>query len=176
MRQLTLCSKNNQITLPEDVAEVEALNLGNNSLQELPLGLGSSLNNLRILVLRRNKFSAVPRVVFELVQLVELDMSHNCLRSLSEGVGELRGLKKLCVSHNKILHLPDQISELQLLEELDHKLQRPARPPQVLLRPRQAADSGRRSQQAEPVPLGDPGPRRAGGAGLLREQVPGVTS
>ncbi|XP_069369838.1 malignant fibrous histiocytoma-amplified sequence 1 homolog [Paralichthys olivaceus] len=119
MRQLTLCSKNNQITLPEDVAEVEALNLGNNSLQELPRGLGSSLNNLRILVLRRNKFSAVPRVVFELVQLVELDMSHNCLRSLSEGVGELRGLKKLCVSHNKIQHLPDQISELQLLEELD---------------------------------------------------------
>ncbi|XP_074546644.1 malignant fibrous histiocytoma-amplified sequence 1 homolog [Halichoeres trimaculatus] len=119
LRQLTLCSKDNQIILPEDIAEIEVLNLGNNSLQELPDGLGSSLNNLRILVLRRNKFSAVPRVVFELGQLVELDMSHNSLRSFSEGVGQLRGLKKLCISHNKIQHLPAQIGALQLLEELD---------------------------------------------------------
>ncbi|KAK9532093.1 hypothetical protein VZT92_009496 [Zoarces viviparus] len=119
LRQLTLCSKDNQIILPEDIAEIEALNLGNNSLQELPDGLGSTLNNLRILVLRRNKFSTVPRVVFELVQLVELDMSHNCLRSLSEGVGQLKVLKKLCVSHNKIQTLPAQIGALRSLEELD---------------------------------------------------------
>ncbi|XP_071328167.1 malignant fibrous histiocytoma-amplified sequence 1 homolog [Trachinotus anak] len=119
LRQLTLCSKNNQITLPEDIAEIEVLNLGNNSLQELPDGLGSTLNNLRILVLRRNKFTAVPWVVFELGQLVELDMSHNCLRSLSEGVGQLKGLKKLCISHNKIQYLPAQIGALQFLEELD---------------------------------------------------------
>ncbi|CAJ1069900.1 malignant fibrous histiocytoma-amplified sequence 1 homolog [Xyrichtys novacula] len=121
LRQLTLCSKDNQIILPEeeDISEIEVLNLGNNSLQELPDGLGSTLNNLRILVLRRNKFWAVPRVVFELGQLVELDMSHNCLRSLPEGVGQLRGLKKLCISHNKIQYLPAQIGALQYLEELD---------------------------------------------------------
>lgn len=119
LRQLTLCSKNNQIVLPDDIAEIEVLNLGNNALQELPEGLGSTLNNLRILVLRRNKFTAVPWVVFELGQLVELDLSHNCLRSLSEGVGQLRGLKKLCISHNKIQHLPAQIGALQVLEELD---------------------------------------------------------
>uniref|UniRef100_A0A3Q3GDI8 Leucine-rich repeat protein SHOC-2 n=1 Tax=Kryptolebias marmoratus TaxID=37003 RepID=A0A3Q3GDI8_KRYMA len=119
LRQLTLCSKNNQIVLPENIDEIEALNLGNNSLQELPDGLGSTLNNLRILVLRRNKFSAMPRMVLELGQLVELDMSHNCLRSLAEGVGQLRGLKKLCLSHNKIQNLPAQIGALQFLEELD---------------------------------------------------------
>ncbi|KAM6902519.1 malignant fibrous histiocytoma-amplified sequence 1 homolog [Xenentodon cancila] len=119
LRQLTLCSKNNQIILPEDISEVEALNLGNNSLQELPDGLESSLNNLRVLVLRRNKFSVVPRVVFELGQLVELDMSHNGLRSLSEGVGQLKALKKLCISHNKVQNLPAQIGALQSLEELD---------------------------------------------------------
>lgn len=119
LRQLTLCSKDNQIVLPEDIAEIELLNLGNNSLQELPDGLGSTLNNLRILVLRRNRFTAVPRAVFELGQLVELDMSHNCLRSLSEGLAQLKGLKKLCISHNKIQHLPVQIGALQLLEELD---------------------------------------------------------
>lgn len=120
LRQLTLCSKNNQkIILPDDIDEIEVLNLGNNSLQELPEGLGSTLNNLRILVLRRNKFTAVPGVVFELGQLVELDMSHNCLRGLSEDVGQLKGLKKLCISHNKIQHLPSQIGTLKFLEELD---------------------------------------------------------
>lgn len=119
LRQLTLCSKNNQIILPEDISEIEVLNLGNNSLQELPDGLGSTLNNLRILVLRRNKFACVPCVVFELGQLVELDMSHNLLRSLSEGVSQLKGLKKLCISHNKIQSLPAQIGALQFLEELD---------------------------------------------------------
>ncbi|KAM3873814.1 malignant fibrous histiocytoma-amplified sequence 1 homolog [Diretmus argenteus] len=120
LRQLTLCSKNNQkIIFPEDIGEIEVLNLGNNSLQELPEGLGSTLNNLRILVLRRNKFVAVPCAVFELGQLVELDMSHNCLRSFSEDVGQLKGLKKLCISHNKIQYLPSQIGALQFLEELD---------------------------------------------------------
>uniref|UniRef100_A0A8D0DFW4 Multifunctional ROCO family signaling regulator 1 n=1 Tax=Sander lucioperca TaxID=283035 RepID=A0A8D0DFW4_SANLU len=119
LRQLTLCSKDNQIIFPDDIAEIEVLNLGNNGLQTLPDGLGSSLNNLRILVLRRNKFTAVPRAVFELGQLLELDMSHNCLRSLSEGVGQLKMLKKLCISHNRIQSLPAQIGALQSLEELD---------------------------------------------------------
>ncbi|XP_039635795.1 malignant fibrous histiocytoma-amplified sequence 1 homolog isoform X2 [Perca fluviatilis] len=119
LRQLTLCSKDNQIIFPDDIAEIEVLNLGNNALQTLPDGLGSSLNSLRILVLRRNKFTAVPRAVFELGQLLELDMSHNCLRSLSEGVGQLKMLKKLCISHNRIQCLPAQIGALQSLEELD---------------------------------------------------------
>ncbi|XP_023816667.1 malignant fibrous histiocytoma-amplified sequence 1 [Oryzias latipes] len=119
LRQLTLCAQNQQLVLPEDISEVEALNLGNNSLQELPEELGSSLNKLRVLELRRNKFTAAPRVLCELGQLVELDMSHNCLRTLSEGLGQLRALKKLCVSHNKIQSLPAQIGALQALEELD---------------------------------------------------------
>ncbi|CAL8237035.1 unnamed protein product [Boreogadus saida] len=120
LRQLTLCSTDDQkIILPDDIGEIEVLNLGNNSLQELPDGLGSTLNNLRILILRRNKFTSVPSVVFELGQLVELDMSHNCLRSLSEDIGQLKRLQKLCISHNKIQYLPSQIGALEGLEELD---------------------------------------------------------
>ncbi|XP_072310243.1 malignant fibrous histiocytoma-amplified sequence 1 homolog [Eucyclogobius newberryi] len=120
LRQLTLCSKDNQeIILPDDIAEIEVLNLGNNFLQELPEGLGSSLNNLRILVLRRNKFTIIPGVIFELGQLLELDMSHNCLKCLSDDVGKLKGLKKLCVSHNKVQYLSSQIGLLKFLEELD---------------------------------------------------------
>ncbi|XP_035632295.1 malignant fibrous histiocytoma-amplified sequence 1 homolog [Oncorhynchus keta] len=120
LRQLTICSKDRErIILPENINEIEVLNLGNNSLHELPEGLGATLTNLRILILRRNKFVTVPFVVFELGQLVELDMSHNCLSHFSEDIGLLKGLKKLCISHNKIQYLPSQIGALQCLEELD---------------------------------------------------------
>lgn len=119
LRQLTLCSKDQQIVLPEDASEVEALDLGNNRLHELPDGLGSALNNLRVLVLRRNSFSTLPRVVLELGQLLELDLSHNLLRGLGDGVCQLGRLKKLCVSHNRIQQLPAHVGALQCLEELD---------------------------------------------------------
>lgn len=120
LRQLTLSTKNSQkITLPEDIKEIEVLNLGNNSLQELPEGLGSTLTKLRILILRRNKFATVPSAVFQLSQLVELDISHNCLNHFSEDIDLLKGLKKLCFSHNRIQYLPSQIGTLQSLEELD---------------------------------------------------------
>ncbi|KAM9840901.1 malignant fibrous histiocytoma-amplified sequence 1 homolog [Aulostomus maculatus] len=119
LRQLTVCSKDNQLVLPDDISDIEVLNLGNNLLQELPGGLAASLNNLRVLVLRRNRFSTVPEPVLELGRLVELDMSHNCLRSLPEGVALLGSLQKLCISHNKVQQLPARIGALRLLEELD---------------------------------------------------------
>ncbi|TRY99379.1 hypothetical protein DNTS_002000 [Danionella cerebrum] len=120
LRQLTLSSINSQkIILPEEIKEIEALNLGNNSLQELPEGLGSTLTKLRILILRRNKFATVPSAVFQLGELVELDISHNCLNYFSEDIELLKGLKKLCISHNKVQYLPSQIGTLGNLEELD---------------------------------------------------------
>lgn len=120
LRQLTLTTTNSQkITLPDDIKEIEVLNLGNNSLQELPEGLGSTLTRLRILILRRNKFTSVPSPIFQLSHLAELDLSHNCLSHFSEDIEYLKGLKKLCVSHNKIQYLPSQIGTLQALEEVD---------------------------------------------------------
>ncbi|KTG43043.1 hypothetical protein cypCar_00006864 [Cyprinus carpio] len=116
LRHLTLSTKNCQkITLPEDIKEIEVLNLGNNSLQELPEGLGSTLTRLRILILRRNKFATVPTAVFQLSQLVELD------------IGTLQSLEELDISFNE-LHdfpssthlsfLPETFCELQNLESL----------------------------------------------------------
>lgn len=120
LRQLTLSTKNNhEITLPDNVGEIELLNLGNNSLQELPRGLAAALANLRILVLRRNRFVAVPRAVLGLAQLTELDLSHNCLSHFPEDMGLPVGLKKLCISHNKLQNLPLWLGDLQNLEELD---------------------------------------------------------
>ncbi|XP_029940019.1 malignant fibrous histiocytoma-amplified sequence 1 homolog [Salarias fasciatus] len=119
LRHLTLCAKDNRLALPDDLGHVEALDLGNNGLRELPDALGPALGNLRVLVLRRNKLSALPRAVLELGRLLELDLSHNLLRGLPDGLGRLAALQKLCVSHNAIQQLPVQLGALRALEELD---------------------------------------------------------
>ncbi|KAM4709899.1 malignant fibrous histiocytoma-amplified sequence 1 [Discoglossus pictus] len=121
LRQLTLsCGEQSKLTLPEDLGDIEVLNLGNNSLEEAPEGLRSlSAGNLHVLILRRNKFLSVPSAVYELGRLTELDMSHNRLNCLTEAVGLLSQLKKLCLSHNQLQTLPRQVGSLLLLEELD---------------------------------------------------------
>ncbi|MEE6459987.1 hypothetical protein FKM82_000814 [Ascaphus truei] len=121
LRQLTLsCGEHSKLTLPEDLGDVEVLNLGNNSLEEAPEGLrGLSAGNLHVLILRRNRFLSVPSAVYELGRLTELDMSHNRLSCLTEAVGLLSQLKKLCLSHNQLQTLPRQVGSLLHLEELD---------------------------------------------------------
>ncbi|KAG8441172.1 hypothetical protein GDO86_006785 [Hymenochirus boettgeri] len=121
LRQLTLnCEDQSKLTLPDDLGDVEVLNLGNNSLEDVPDGLCSlSACNLHVLILRRNKFLNVPSAVYELGRLTELDMSHNRLSCLTEAVGLLSQLKKLCLSHNQLQTLPRQLGSLLHLEELD---------------------------------------------------------
>ncbi|KAM4808171.1 malignant fibrous histiocytoma-amplified sequence 1 isoform 2-T2 [Rhinophrynus dorsalis] len=121
LRQLTLsCGEQSKLILPEDLGDIEVLNLGNNSLEEVPDGLRSlSTGNLHVLILRRNKFLNVPSAVYELGRLTELDMSHNRLSCLTEAIGLLSQLKKLCLSHNQLQTLPRQLGSLVHLEELD---------------------------------------------------------
>ncbi|XP_077332376.1 malignant fibrous histiocytoma-amplified sequence 1 [Lithobates pipiens] len=134
LRQLTLnCGDHDKLILPEDLGDVEVLNLGNNSLEEVPDGLQSlSMGNLHVLILRRNKFLNVPSAVYELGRLTELDMSHNRLGCLTEAVGLLSQLKKLCLSHNKLQTLPRQIGSLMHLEELDVSFNRISQLPDTM--------------------------------------------
>ncbi|KAM9329054.1 malignant fibrous histiocytoma-amplified sequence 1 [Gastrophryne carolinensis] len=134
LRQLTLsCGQPGKLDLPEDLADVEVLNLGNNSLEEVPEGLRSiSATNLHVLILRRNRFLSVPSAVYQLGRLTELDISHNRLSCLTEAVGLLSQLKKLCVSHNKLQTLPRQLGALLHLEELDVSFNRISHLPDAL--------------------------------------------
>lgn len=120
LRQLTLsCGEQNKLILPEDLGDVEVLNLGNNSLEDVPELRSLSAGNLHVLILRRNKLLSVPSAVYELGRLTELDLSHNRLHCLTEAVALLSQLKKLCLSHNKLQTLPRQTGSLCHLEELD---------------------------------------------------------
>lgn len=120
LRQLSLSSAGDQrLSLPDNISQVQILDLANNSLRELPDGLDASLTNLRALILRRNRLCRLPPPVCALDQLAELDLAHNCLAQLPGELGRLQRLKKLCLSHNKLQQLPPQIAALLCLEELD---------------------------------------------------------
>nr|XP_032806155.1 malignant fibrous histiocytoma-amplified sequence 1 [Petromyzon marinus]XP_032806156.1 malignant fibrous histiocytoma-amplified sequence 1 [Petromyzon marinus] len=98
---------------------VDVLDLGNNALEELPDALAQLLAQLQVLVLRRNRLSALPACVLALDQLRELDLSHNRLAALPADLRALRSLQKLCAAHNRLRSLPDSIGELSSLAELD---------------------------------------------------------
>ncbi|XP_059826073.1 malignant fibrous histiocytoma-amplified sequence 1 homolog isoform X4 [Hypanus sabinus] len=120
LRQLSLCSASEQrLALPDNIGQVQILDLANNSLRELPDGLDASLTRLRALILRRNRLCRLPAPICALDQLAELDLAHNCLAQLPGELGRLQRLQKLCLSHNKLQLLPLQIGALHGLEELD---------------------------------------------------------
>lgn len=61
----------------------------------------------------------VPKAVFSLQKLVELDLSNNSLDAIPPDIGKLKGLKKLNLSGNSLQQLPPEIGALSELEELN---------------------------------------------------------
>jgi len=58
--------------------------------------------------------------------LIELDVSYNCISTLSDSIGLLLKLRRLNVSNNQLINLPDSLSQCQQLEMLlfaDNKIQ-----------------------------------------------------
>uniref|UniRef100_UPI00398F3417 malignant fibrous histiocytoma-amplified sequence 1 homolog isoform X2 n=1 Tax=Pristiophorus japonicus TaxID=55135 RepID=UPI00398F3417 len=120
LRQLTVCSHSSQrLALPDNLGQVQILDLANNSLQELPDGLDGPLPNLRALIVRRNRLCRVPAPLCALGLLRELDLAHNLLAQLPADLGRLQRLQKLCLSHNRLQLLPPELGALRGLQELD---------------------------------------------------------
>jgi Leucine-rich repeat (LRR) protein len=75
--------------------------------------------NLKILNLDGNQISTLPKELFELEQLEELDLSSNKLNVLPPDIGKLKNLKKLSIRNMKLTHLPDELTDLSNLTKLD---------------------------------------------------------
>jgi Leucine-rich repeat (LRR) protein len=60
------------------------------------------LQNLRSLNIRHNKIktSGVPQELFNLFELTTLDLSHNKLKDIPDGLEKAKGLLVLNLSHN----------------------------------------------------------------------------
>lgn len=145
-RHLTLY--NNKLTRLTNVRSIakhntlESLDLGLNSLTELPNSfgdLGSTLkslwieNNLlgkefpnpilkchqlTVLRLSCNKIEIVPDAIKSLKSLEEFAIDGNLLTQLPASIGDLTFLKKLNLRGNKLTSLPEEIGKLEKLELL----------------------------------------------------------
>lgn len=107
-------------TIPSSIGnlkEVKILDISGNCLKELPAELGE-LESLHTLNLNCNQLSAIPSVV-KLKHLAKLDVSHNELSDLPNGIFKLELIAEILASSNQISVLSEEVSNLQMLKNLD---------------------------------------------------------
>lgn len=97
--------RTNLIEIPEEMSKLmklEHLSLKNNALEKL-YGELTELACLRSLNLRHNniKTSGVPAELFDLDELTTVDLSHNKLKSIPDGLSKARNLLVLNLSYNQ---------------------------------------------------------------------------
>ena len=83
------------------------------------------LPNLVVLDLSKNKLKSLPEDIGRMDQLVELDLTGNKISELPASIGSLTSVKKLSLNRNLISELPPEIgkmSELEILELWDNEL------------------------------------------------------
>lgn len=133
---LTL-DRTNLTEIPEQMgalSKLEHLSLKHNELDKL-FGELTDLSCLRSLNLRDNqiKTSGIPPELFKLDELTTLDLSHNKLKEVPEGLHAAKNLLVLNLSHNQIETIPTtlfiHLTDLLFLDLSDNKLE--TLPPQT---------------------------------------------
>ncbi|XP_012274985.1 protein flightless-1 isoform X2 [Orussus abietinus] len=129
--------KTNLTEIPEEMGKLlklEHLSLVKNKLERL-YGEITDLGCLRTLNIRHNnvKASGVPSDLFYLEELTTLDMSHNNLMEVPEGLEKARSLLNLNLSHNHIETVPNtlfiHLTDLLFLDLSNNQLE--TLPPQT---------------------------------------------
>lgn len=84
------------------LGKLEHLSLKNNAIEKL-YGEITELYSLRSLIIRKNniKTSGVPNELFNLFELTTLDLSHNKLKEVPEGLEKAKSLLVLNLSFNQ---------------------------------------------------------------------------
>ncbi|CAG0886127.1 unnamed protein product [Darwinula stevensoni] len=123
--------------IPESIAfldKLEQLSIKNNELTQLH-GELTQLPNLRVLNVRKNRLrtSGIPSQLFDLEDLTTLDLSHNLLKEVPEGLDKAHSLLVLNLSHNQIESIPNNLLvgliDLLTLDLSNNKLE--SLPPQL---------------------------------------------
>lgn len=62
-----------------------------------------------------NKIVSLPLSFSSLVNLVDLNVRHNCLKELTPAIGQLKQLSRLVIDENNLKSLPPTLSKLPFL-------------------------------------------------------------
>eukprot|EP00931_Biecheleriopsis_adriatica_P043960 TRINITY_DN25120_c1_g1_i1.p1 TRINITY_DN25120_c1_g1~~TRINITY_DN25120_c1_g1_i1.p1 ORF type:complete len:1080 (-),score=232.11 TRINITY_DN25120_c1_g1_i1:65-3304(-) len=115
------------------VANLKVLNLSFNSLNFLPGDFASGAGHLKYLDLSHNRLFSLPEGILECRELIILNADNNDLERLPKDIGLLRSMRKLSVSYNKLTELPYSIGDCRLLEKIRMVSNQVAVMPQTLL-------------------------------------------
>ena len=102
------------IDFVEHLTGITYLYLNDNSLTNLPAGIGK-LTNLRYLYVHKNQLTSLPAEIGSLSSLQRLYAYNNKLSALPAEVGDLSNLLYLYVASNQLVALPDSVCNLSKL-------------------------------------------------------------
>ncbi|XP_077394323.1 volume-regulated anion channel subunit LRRC8D-like isoform X2 [Festucalex cinctus] len=120
----TLCLKCNLPKLPTNITDVSQhlvkLMVHNDGIKLFGLNALKKMTNLRDLELHSCELEKIPHAIFSLLNLQELDLKSNNIRTIEEIVSlqHLKSLTCLKLWHNKITVIPSSISQGKSLEAL----------------------------------------------------------
>jgi hypothetical protein len=98
--------------------EITALDLSKLGLLAVPTEIIAILTNLRQLNLSHNQLTSIPDGIDNLVHLVYVSFSHNQLTELPDEIGRLTNLTTLAVTDNQLTQIPDAIGDIDNLTNL----------------------------------------------------------
>jgi Leucine-rich repeat (LRR) protein len=102
----------------ELVKNIRELILSHTDLQNLPDIFNPNFENLTHLNLEHNKLSQLPLSMNNLLKLQCLNLSHNCLKVLSDEIGNLSMLQTFKLENNSLVELPGSVCKLINLQQL----------------------------------------------------------
>ena len=98
--------------------EDEMLNLSDMCLLDLDRQSFSSIE-IKVLILSKNRFHMMPKLLFSFVQLRVLDLSNNYIRKINKNLINLRNLEILNLTNNCLSEWPDWLcSDMSQLQSL----------------------------------------------------------
>lgn len=110
-----LIGQTNIVKVPREIeclSNLYNLCLTHNSLRIIPEEIG----NLKLLKLSLagNFLSESPEKIYQMTSLADLNLSGNCFKQISNGIGNLINLKLLDISRNQLITLPSELFNLRL--------------------------------------------------------------
>ncbi|KAM9789152.1 volume-regulated anion channel subunit LRRC8D-like [Neosynchiropus ocellatus] len=120
----TLCLKSNLTKMPTNITEVSPhlirLVVHNDGTKLMVLNSLKKMTNLVDLELHTCELERIPHAVFSLVNLQEVDLKSNNIRTIEEIISfqHLKRLTCLKLWHNKIITIPSSIGQVKSLESL----------------------------------------------------------
>ncbi|XP_066440147.1 malignant fibrous histiocytoma-amplified sequence 1 homolog [Eleutherodactylus coqui] len=107
-----ILSKNELTDFPMEIqslSHLEKLELNQNKIQTIPIGIFSNLKDLKHLKLNNNRLSKLPMDLGSCSKLQYLNISHNLFHCFPECILEIKSLKEVYLENNKLQKLPAEL-------------------------------------------------------------------